>query len=195
MIGMPSRSIAEAAMKRFKHLPRPWGAALVFVLGGCAGTGTIEPEPLTSGDRVRVTASVVPGEVKGQVRELTQDELLLSVGSGDELVIPVETLQSLAIQRGTRRRVKEGALIGLGTGGVAFLAILASEGGCSGDSMCESAIGLVAGVFVAGGALLGTLVGLLIETDVWEDQPLPFAVEAAPDGLRVEFRLPVGGMD
>lgn len=181
-------------MSRRPHSGSALGAALLLVLGGCAGTRTSEQVPLRPGDRVRLTApSVVKGEVKGQVQEVSTAEILLSVPPEQDLVIPADALGSLAIQRGTRRRVKEGALIGLGAGAVAFMAILASEGGCgSGDAMCQTGMGLAVGVLAGGGALLGTLVGLLVETEVWEDQTLPLAVEATADGLRVEFRLPVG---
>jgi hypothetical protein len=36
------------------------------------------------------------------------------------------------------------------------------------------------------------VVGLLFETEVWEDQTLPLRVEATPSGLHVECRLSVG---
>ena len=136
-------------MKGRPHLTTALGAALVLGLGACAGATPSQPGPLTPGDRVRLTApSVVPGEVQGEVREISEDELLVRVRPEDEVVIPLEALASLAIQRGTRRRVKEGALI-----------------------------------------------GLLIETDVWEDQTLPLELEATPSGLGIEFRFPVGKHD
>jgi hypothetical protein len=71
----------------------------------------------------------------GEVQEISREELLLSVGSEEELLVPVDALGSLAIQQGTRRRVKEGALIGLGTGATAFGAIHAAEGGCGGGAL------------------------------------------------------------
>ena len=184
-------------MKRCPRLRAALGASIILLLGGCAGARTSEPGPLKPGDRVRLTAPpVVPREVKGEVRELSPEELLLSVRPSEDLVIPVDALGSLAIQRGTRRRVKEGALIGLGAGSVAFLAILAAEGGCgSSDAMCQTGMGLAVGMLAGGGALVGTLVGLLIETEIWEDQTLPLKVEAAANGLGFEIRLPVGRND
>lgn len=171
-------------------------AALAVVLTGCASASSSGPGPPAPGDRVRLIApSVVEGEVMGEVQEISREELLLRVRSEEELLVPVDALRSLAIQQGTRRRVKEGALIGLGTGAAAVGAIVAAEGGCGGDSMCESVIGWVAGIFVGGGALVGTLVGLLFETEVWHEETLPLAIRSTPSGLRVEFRLAVGRDD
>lgn len=171
-------------------------AAILLVLAGCASARTPEPGLLTPGDRVRLSApSVVVGEVRGEVLEISPAELLLSVRPDFHRVIPVDALRSLAIQRGTRRRGKEGALIGLGTGVVGFGVILASEGTDGCGSSCGAYMALSAGLLAGTGALLGTLVGLLFETEVWEEQGLPLAIQATPNGLQVEFRLPVGGRD
>lgn len=183
-------------MKRDPHPRTALSAILILVLGGCAGARTSEHVPLGPGDQVRLTApSVVRGEMEGAVQEVSQAELLLSVETRGDLVIPVDALRSLAIQRGTRRRAGRGALIGLGTSVVAFGLILASEGTDDCGANCGAYAALAGGVLVAGGTLVGTLVGLLFQTEVWEDQTLPLTVEGMPSGIRVGYRLTVGRRD
>jgi hypothetical protein len=82
-----------------------------------------------------------------------------------------------------------GALFGLGAGLVFSLAVDAAEGG-GGGAYRTAGVAIICG----SGLVVGTLLGLMIETDRWEEQPLPVRVEPEITSQAVGLRwsVPVG---
>lgn len=104
------------------------------------------------------------------------------------MTIPIASVTGLEVSRGRRSRWARG----LGVGSFAGAVVGAAYGGTNAgtqsgeiDLPTEVAIGLGAAVVGAGGALVGLVVGALIETDDWERVPL--------EGLTVAIVPPVGG--
>ncbi len=144
-----------------------------------------EPPPVKVGDRVRVTAPYVRSR-EGTVQLLTTDSLVMRPGYGAwPVAIPLASVTRLEVSRGQKSRMGRGAGIGLLGGGL--LGYLISSGilarGCTGESFLIRSPEACIRVSTVGGAVVGTLLGLMIgrviTTDRWEEVPL--------DQLRVSF--------
>ncbi len=177
-------------------------AILAFV--PLASATAQEPPPVKVGDRVRVTAPDVRRR-EGTVRLLTTDSLVLrpeygawpvhsargmpnisARGMPNRLAIPLASVTRLEVSRGQTSRMGPGAGIGLLGGGL--LGYLISSGtlgsGCTeGGRGFQLTREACIGVSTVGGAVVGTLLGLVVgavsKTDRWEEVPL--------DQLRVNF--------
>jgi hypothetical protein len=125
---------------------------------------------LEPGVRVRVTApSFQLSPLIGSFQELDArlSRLTLLTG-GDEVEIPISAVRQLEVSQGTRSYAGLGAAIGLGAGlTYATTLVILGEGAMSGDL-------LYLGYWIAGGtgALVGAIVGSLVETERWEEVPV-----------------------
>jgi hypothetical protein len=125
------------------------------------------------GDRVRVYA---PTRVEGVVVSRDTLSLTMSIdGRANPLVVRVDSLTSLQVRRGHHASVGKGALVGAGVGfGAGFIAGLAMGDDPGGIiSFTAPQKGLILGIALGGaGAVLGTLVGLGLNTAHWEEVPI-----------------------
>ena len=176
-----TRGTASCATKVGRRIAKPWcGAAGVFLF--LAATGVAAQQP---GDSVRVS-----GDVVGVVVDADSAGLLLSSAYPPyagirSLEIPYAEMRSLEVWRGTRTNAGRGFKVGFVAGAIAM-------GGfgwllCSAFNSCDQDASLVVALAGAGGLLtgiVGSLIGAVIETDIWEPVPIP-------GGL--SLRLAVGG--
>ncbi len=134
-------------------------------------------QSLEAGTRIRVTAPrLLPPNQVGRLVSLDADALVMqyaprtrkSAGLGAaQWVIPRGAIQRLEASTGTRGHAALGFGIGVGIGLVSGLIAVKGDRACSGgssDAFCGSAVA----VFTVGGGLLGTLVGAIVHTDMWE---------------------------
>jgi hypothetical protein len=158
---------------------------------GCVTSGVIQPTPLRVGQEVRLEAEGTAGErLEGTVVAIQEDVLTLQQAAPiRQATLPLEAVRYLAIKTGRERHVGAGALIGLGAGMVFSLAIDAAEGG-GGGGYRTAGIAIVSG----SGLVLGTLLGLMIQTDRWEEQPVPPRLEQGSSNAAVslQWSLPLG---
>lgn len=145
---------------------------------GCAGGQGARPTGISPGQQVRLTIrDSVEHRLSGTIVGVREGDFTVEPDSGEPLQVPLDAVTALAIKVGRKRNAGRGALIGLGVGLVGFVAIDAAEGGCSSDEpLCDAgrAVGFV--VLSGGGLLLGTLVGLAVETDQWQELSLPLSL-------------------
>ena len=133
-----------------------------------------EPAGIVPGARVRVTAPRL-----GMNRQPATFQAI----RGDTLVVlaesilhcPVEFVSELEAYRGRKSNSGWGAVIGAGAG-LVWATYRATEE-CPGP-LCEEQIALGSTLCVGGGAIIGSLIGLAVRTDRWEEVPL--------EGLRLQ---------
>lgn len=118
-------------------------------------------------------------DAAGTILTLTTDSLLLLTDDGATVILPVNSIASIDINRGPRSNWLKGMTAGAVMGaGLAFgLATRFETKGCytglplEPTAECQdtwtSVLGTM-GIGAAGGALLGTVIGALIQTDSWE---------------------------
>lgn len=155
-----------------------WACAAVLPIGtGLAVLATLfAPSPLLPqsldlepGVRVRVTAPTFKlSPLIGSFEKLNEGASQLTVlTENDELEIPISAVQQLEVSQGTRSHAGRGAAIGLAAGlAIATTLAILGEG--------ESGELLYLGYWISGGtgALLGAMLGSLVETELWEEVPL-----------------------
>lgn len=126
--------------------------------------------PLQPGQRVRITAPELGlKRQKAVLDEHRGDRLLLTADSTSS--IPVASITGLEVHRGTRGHPWRGAGIGFLVGAIAGGA--ATYAWCANTYDCNPPIAwAAAGIFGAGGALLGAGIGALARTDKWEAVPV-----------------------
>lgn len=151
-------------------------------------TSLAAQDPLTAGDKVRVTTE--EERIVGYWISLDDNQLTLNTDRDSNLVLPLASLAKIEVSRGQKSRAGKGALIGAAVGVTAgVITGLALGGGCI-DSSCISDAGaaaIVAVVFGAGGTLLGAVTGAFIKTDRWETVPLDrISVSLTPRGGGLE---------
>ena len=166
---------------------------------GMIATDTRASGMVAAGEKVRVTAtgSGLDDET-GVVVDADAQSVTVSLGPGKPPVrIPLSSIKRLDVARGRRTAAKEGAIsggiLGLVLGVLAVHTV--SHALCENATDCDASpqgYGIGAGVFAAGGAGLGALVGLAIKTDRWERVPvdrLRVAIGPVPAGAGVQFSL------
>src|SRR5688572_25391774 len=133
------------------------------------------PDP---GERVRLTTHKSEDREKGVVVATDAESLTVSLGSGKPPVrFAIASLERLEVARGRRSAAKEGAITGGILGGAfgVFAISVVSAVLCDNASGCDASAGAYlagTGIFGAGGAGLGALVGLAIKKDRWERVPM-----------------------
>ncbi len=158
--------------------------------------------PLAPGDRIRVVArrALNPPLREGTVLAVGADSLVLRLQPrGDSVVMQMAQVTSLEVSRGWRSNTRKGLTIGAVSG-----VVLGAVAGAATYKPCVSQcyIDFGAGPSVAGGALLGGLVGLamgsvigsLRQSEQWARVPLRTAghLSAVPDsrgGATVSFAM------
>ncbi len=168
------------AAKAGWRVAKPWrGATGAFLF--LAATGVTAQQP---GDSVRVS-----GEVVGVVVDADSAGLLLSTAypayaGVRSLEIPYAGMRSLEVWGGTRRHAGRGFKVGFAAGAVTI-------GGwlwifCAAHSSCQQdAIGIVAATAAVGllAGVVGSLIGLAIETDIWNPVPIPGGISLRLGGV------------
>ena len=151
-----------------------------------------EPPPIERGERVRVTAPDCGMRgLKTSVQALRGDTLVL-----DTTECPLASVIGLDVSRGRKSHLLTGAGIGLLVGAGAGVLIVATAGDLNNcDPFTPTQCALILGGIPAGsGLLLGSVLGLLIKTDRWEEVPLDrLRVSFTPqrDGFSVRLSLPL----
>lgn len=153
------------------------GLALVVACTGAA-LGAQTTIPLDQGARVRIGSSVTPRPLVGRFDMILGDTLYLQTSESIQR-IPLATVTSLEVRRGSHGHALQGALIGAGALGAVGLA--------DGDDPPDQWFGMSAGQKGAIGAVLGAalggLVGALSRSDSWETVSLD-RVRVAPVSAR-----------
>lgn len=162
---------ASLAMIPGRRIVRPWcGSAGMFLFLTASSASAQQP-----GDSVRVS-----GDLVGVVVDADSAGLLLSAAYPPyaglrSLEVPYAEMRSLEIWGGTRHNAGRGFKLGFAagaitTGGLGWLF-------CSAYSSCDQvdAIEILAVSAVAGllTGIAGSLIGLAIETDIWNSVPIP----------------------
>jgi len=104
----------------------------------------------------------------GQVRAVDATTLRLGVpAQHDDLVIPIESIDSLHVSQGKRRNFWQGALLGA-VGGAAIGGIWGSQQEFFGGT--ATGLGIVVGI--PPGLLAGGLIGMFLRSDRWHEIPI-----------------------
>jgi hypothetical protein len=149
---------------------------------------------LAVGARVRVQA---PGQFEGwrvgRVLELGSREVVLDLEGRRPLSIRREAIRRIDVSVGRKHHAGTGALAGAGlgaVGGVVYLATITSMSDVDFDGG-QYALATLGGA--AGGAMLGAVVGLMIESDRWHpvaDAPVRVSVRPVSGrGIAVGFTV------
>jgi hypothetical protein len=171
---------------------RVFTAALAFSLVVPLSTLSAQ-QPPSVGDRVRVTHGCTTGTAygggtrrtcqtdSGLLVTVTANSLAVAEGT-DETVFALDSVSSLEVSSGKRRRVGRSMLIGSAIGGGvgALIGAIYFANDCSESGVCSlagAAVGAIVGVPL--GLLVGGVAGAFVKTDRWEEVPL--------DRLRVSF--------
>jgi len=171
-------------------------------------SGAAPIAPPAPGERVRYSVADEAHSTTATVVDAGPGWMVVRPHRGRDARVATDSLTRLEVARGRRSRVAEGAGLGFLTG--------AAVGGLLGLSACLDAapsdrfgfspqndycsggnvgFGLLgAGVFGAGGAALGALVGVSIKTDHWHripTHPVTTSVSLAPvrGGAAMAFRV------
>lgn len=150
----------------------------------CAAPALAQPAPpLTPGAQVRVNSPSAAGRyvVDGH----NPQTLTLRDSAGALVNVPMASVTELAVSRGRRpagaralRGAGFGLLIGAGSGAIIGFASGDDPAGFISFTAEDKALGLGV-VLGAGGAVVGSLIGLLSRGEHWEDVPLN-SVRAGP---------------
>ena len=125
--------------------------------GGWSSVKSIAP-----GEEVRVVVSG-RGSIQGSLQSVTDDSVVLNAGSGPQTLGHRDVTRVSVKKKSHRRR---NALIGLAAGaGVGAVVGVASK--CTG--FCLISTGQITAVTTVAGALLGTIVGVVIPTGGWQE--------------------------
>jgi hypothetical protein len=152
--------------------------AAVVLAAAVAAAESAPPGWPVPGEKVRLTTHTGTGRDKGVVVAADAEALTVSLGTGKPpLRVPLASLERLEVARGRRSAAKEGAITGGivgGAFGIFAISVLSAvlcdnSDGC--DASAQAYLG-GAGIFGAGGAGLGALVGLAIKKDRWERVPV-----------------------
>ncbi len=120
---------------------------------------------LSPGTAIRI-AGPHPGSVQGTLQSVTEDSLVLNSRAGQETVTRQQVTRVSVKKTGHRGRH---ALIGLGVGAVAGLALGAASDHSCAPNGCFFGSNFGKEVFTPLGAGLGALVGALIPSGGWRE--------------------------
>lgn len=149
-------------------------------------------EPLATGREVRLFVRGVAGTFEGVLTGIRPDALTLVLRDGSFF-----TLQTQQVERsqvlGMRRNTKRGALVGLGVGVVAGVALaVSSETGCLENSgFCDHFEEWELILPPVVGAGLGVTVGWYVQTPRWVPGFMP-ASAPGDGGFALRWSLPAG---
>jgi hypothetical protein len=178
-------------------------AAAVLATAAVTGGDAAPSGWPVAGEKVRVTTLAGRSREQGVVVRTDAEFLIVALGREQAPVrIPLASVERIEVARGRRSVAKEGALVGGVTGailgGVAVAALsealCESPSGCGGATAQASLLG--AGLFGAGGAGVGALIGLAIKTDRWERVPVDrvrLGFQPTPAGAGLQVSLAWGG--
>jgi hypothetical protein len=125
---------------------------------------------LSAGVEVRGRTAGPEGDAfQGSFIGVDADRLVIQGDEDGRLALPMDSVAGFEVRVGRRGHAGAGAVLGLIAGGATAIIGAAASGEGGGGGL--AAIGI--GIFGAGGALFGGLLGALIRTDVWEPCPLP----------------------
>jgi hypothetical protein len=148
-------------------------AATALGISVSAANAQVEAVSFPIDEPVRVWRHSVPEvPLTGRVSSWSYDSLNLVQAPGPPAAIPLSDLAHMEVSR-TKGHAGTGALVGGGIGaalGLAFGIAAAT------DDFLEAGaddVLLVTAFLAASGAALGTLIGLLVRTEEWEEVPLP----------------------
>ena len=132
-----------------------------------------EPVIVNTGQRVRVHVLQSPDHpIIGTVVRLEADSLVLDSSSGQEVVLPLDTVTGVEVSRGRKPIAGKGTLIGLVGGVVGGPLIVLATDGCGGgdDTISDETTCYACAVVLFGGAgaLIGSIVGAVYKTEQWE---------------------------
>jgi hypothetical protein len=147
-----------------------------------------ESQPLESGVLVRVTAPTRGINIRvAKFSAIEDDELVVMTYTTHRY--PLSSIARLELHAGTKSAWLSGAKTGGVIGGLSLLTAafmfcgsmvdVSPFGKSGGDCESYGAVGLIGLMGAAGGALVGSGIGLLLKTDRWEEVPL--------DRLRVSY--------
>lgn len=191
-----------------------WAALMAWaILFRPAGLGAQEaPDAagvtVASGDRVRVLSPALgTRRVEARVLAVRGDTLVLSGalgpgGRAETALVPVPSVHTLDVYRGTKSNAWKGAKIGAGVGAalglIVGIAAMAEDTSCQPGEWCiDFDVGpeaIPAGMLGFGflGGLLGTGIGALSRSDRWESvPPARLRIEPRPDGAAVVASVPL----
>ncbi len=176
-------------------------AAVSFLVSPASAVGQDAPR-LAAGARVRVSSRVFGASyVVGTLTAVSPDTLQIALDSGAALVaVPFTAVRSLAVsvgQRSAGSRFQHGAGYGFLIGALGGVFIGFASGDDPQNTFIRFTAGekaALAGIGLGGvGALLGGLVGLGSDADIWrEADPSPVRLTLAPGagrGMRVGLAL------
>jgi hypothetical protein len=156
--------------------------ALVALCAGSHSVLAAQDTSLEEGARVRVKAPPThPNWEKGTLSGWTVESLLLAPEDSrtdSPLLLPRDQIVELEVYRGRKSAAGKAAVYGLVGGAVAGigLAFIACEGwteSCVEEGYGTGEVALWTGlVGAAGGAAIGALIGLAVNTDDWEPVPM-----------------------
>lgn len=156
------------------------------------------PQP---GDTVRVRSpAFVHGSGEGRLLGRSPAGIELALTGGETVLVPLAEVQRLEVRRGSDRATWTGALLGLGTGAIAFFVVQQSD---EADDEIDPACGELQcygsgdfALFAAAGTAAGAAIGYLIRVPRWEEVPVAVGVglvrpgSSSARGLRIQVRLP-----
>lgn len=150
---------------------------------------------VSQGARVKVYPAMAGAKsVTGNVADLASDTLvILPEGGGEGQTFLRRNVRKIEVSQGEKSNVGKGAWIGATAGAVCGAIVGATVEDC--DPYCGGALALMgAGMFGAGGALVGMGVGALIKTERWKEAQFPaptsVALNVGQDGsVRLAFSL------
>jgi len=158
----------------------------LLTLGLVFDTIAQEKTKFSPGTRIRVWTAKFSGKrMTGTVLSSVGDTITLTVkGQTNPLMVPVTSINRLEVTKGKKSKIVTGAVVGL-FAGASLGAIVGYFGTCSTDQQrqtCEldGSVGetkaatavISAGVLGGLGLLLGTVIGVAIKVDRWEEVPL-----------------------
>ncbi|HEY3280393.1 MAG TPA: hypothetical protein VGJ83_07750 [Gemmatimonadales bacterium] len=147
-----------------------WTCCLMLSVTPClSANAQLIPPPLHQGQRVRVTAPASsPARITGTFIGIRSDSVVVA-GPEGERAVPRSAVLRLDVSRGPKTNAGTGALIGMGVVGAAGLVAC---GGCfASDDGGGANFLLVLFPSLAGGALIGVLIGSGVHSDRWEPVP------------------------
>jgi hypothetical protein len=130
-----------------------------------------ERPSVETGTRIRITAPAAGLEQRiGRLTAIGREALEFEPeGQLQSWTVPIASVTRLEVGRGRKSNSYWGAVIGAGAGLVwaTFRAIEECPG-----PLCEEQVALGSMLCTGGGAIIGSVIGLAIRTDRWEEVPL-----------------------